>query len=158
MDDRDSFLFTAGMFLSLRDSRAVFRSVSSASALAILATLAALSLVGCRPKPRGPVGLLQASVQFDPNPPVAHHAVRLKIDLTDAGGKPIRLGHLDVEGDMNHAGMSPVIAHFDETAPGEYSGQFEFTMGGDWFLLLTGQLPGNTHFLKKIEVPGVKAQ
>jgi hypothetical protein len=155
MDDRDSFLFTAGMFVSLRDFHGVFRSAALPAAIAIFA---ALSLVGCRPKPRGPAGMLQASVQFDPNPPVAHHAVRLKITLADAAGKPLRLGHLDVEGDMNHAGMSPVIAHFNETAPGEYSGQFEFTMAGDWFLLLTGELPGNTHFLKKIEVPGVKAQ
>ncbi|HEY9156158.1 MAG TPA: FixH family protein [Opitutaceae bacterium] len=125
---------------------------------AVLATAALVSLLGCRPKPREPLGLLQASAQFEPNPPVAHHAVNVKVTLTDAAGKPLQLGHLDVEGDMNHAGMSPVFAHFDEITPGQYSGQIEFTMGGDWFLLLSGQLPGNTHFVKKIDVLGVKPQ
>lgn len=155
MDAGTPFGFTFLMFVSSRSFRAFFRPAISATALV---SLSALLLVGCHRKPRGPIGTLQASVQFDPNPPVAHHAVKVKITMTDSAGKPLQLGRLEVEGDMNHAGMSPVIAHFDETAPGVYTGQFEFTMGGDWFLLLNGQLPGNTHFLKKIDVPGVKAQ
>jgi hypothetical protein len=143
------------MHVSLKVLRASRHSFIFATALSIFA---AFALVGCRPKSPEPRGTLQASVQFEPNPPVAHHAVNVKVSLSGTDGKPLRLGHLEVEGDMNHAGMSPVFAHFDETAPGQYSGQIEFTMGGDWFLLLTGQLPGNTHIVKKIDVPGVKAQ
>ena len=156
MDDRRSFVFTAAMVATLNDSGALPRRLGGIAA--VFALLILLPMIGCRPKPPVANGALKASVQFEPNPPSTGAPVKLHITMTDSQGKPLAIDNLEVEGDMNHAGMSPVFAHLTATAPGEFSGQIQFTMGGDWFLLLTGQLTGNTHFLKKIDVPGVKAQ
>ena len=155
MDDRNSLVFIVRMFVVAKTSGAFrFRR----ELILALATSTALLFVGCHPKPRAAAGTIQASVQFDPNPPTTHGPVKLKIVLSDSNGNALPLSEFAVEGDMNHAGMSPVFAQLHETAPGEYSGEIQFTMGGDWFLLLSGQLPGNTHIVKKVDVRGVKAQ
>jgi len=143
------------MFASPKTSRPSRLQLAFA---AVLAIFAANFLVGCRPKTPVHAGSLLATVQFEPNPPTTHGPVKLSVSLSDAAGKPLQIDQLEVEGDMNHAGMTPVFAHLHKTGPGEFAGEIQFTMGGDWFILLTAQLPGNTHFIKKIDVPGVKAQ
>jgi len=115
----------------------------------------ALMILGCRPNTAGTAIDAQATIEFDPSPPAVGR-VGLKIVLTDTAGQPVRLGHLEVEGNMNHAGMRPVFTRLEEVEPGRYAGPIEFTMGGDWFLLLSGQIPGGGRFDKKVDVPGVK--
>lgn len=116
----------------------------------------ALLTAGCRPKATD-TAAVQAAVEFTPAPPVAG-ANTVKLTLADAAGHPLRLGQIEVEGNMNHAGMQPVFARLEETGPGRYEGRIEFTMGGDWFLLVSGQTPDGRRFEKKIDVAGVKAQ
>jgi hypothetical protein len=42
---------------------------------------------------------------------------------------------------MSHAGMQPVTVEASEDVPGRYvSDRFEFTMGGDWIITITGTL------------------
>lgn len=119
---------------------------------------AMLMAAGCRPKTdTGPGADVKAVVEFAPHPPTVG-VTELTVALTDAAGQPVRLGRLEVEGNMNHAGMRPVFAHLAETEPGRYAGKLEFTMGGDWFLLLTGRLPEGGRFDKKVDVPGVRSK
>jgi hypothetical protein len=125
--------------------------------IALLLFGGALLMAGCRPKPAGAGVEAQVTVRFDPSPPAAG-ATALKITLADSAGRPIRLGHLDVEGDMSHAGMKPVFTQLEETAPGTYAGTIEFTMGGDWLLLLSGRFSDARPFHRTIDVPGVKSK
>jgi hypothetical protein len=37
---------------------------------------------------------------------------------------------------MSHAGMSPLFAEAKETEPGRYVARLEFSMAGDWVILL----------------------
>ena len=56
---------------------------------------------------------------------------------------------------MNHAGMVPVFADAVEIAPGRYRADLEFTMSGDWFILVRADLPDGRSMERKIDVPGV---
>ena len=42
---------------------------------------------------------------------------------------------MELEANMNHAGMVPVFAKARETVPGRYEASLELTMGGDWFVI-----------------------
>jgi hypothetical protein len=53
--------------------------------------------------------------------------------------------------------MVPVFAPALETAPGRYQAALEFTMGGDWFILVRAELPDGRTMERKIDVPGVDA-
>lgn len=119
--------------------------------------LSGVLMSGCRPKDAADEIDVQAAVEFMPDPP-AVGGTALVIILTDAAGQPVRLGHLEVEGNMNHAGMKPVFTRLEETEPGRYAGTIRFSMGGDWFLLLSGQFPGEGRLNKKIDVPGVRSK
>lgn len=123
----------------------------------VLALLGGFQLAGCRPEAAAAKSEAEATVEFDPSPPVIG-TVGLKIQLRDAAGEPVSLGELEVEGNMNHAGMKPVFTTLKESEPGSYAGTIEFTMGGDWFLLLTGQRPGGGLLEMKVDVPGVNAK
>jgi hypothetical protein len=58
---------------------------------------------------------------------------------------------------MAHAGMKPVFADATEEV-GLYRANLEFTMAGDWFILIDGKLADGRSFRKKIDVKGVKAE
>lgn len=125
--------------------------------MACLMLGSALMVIGCRPKPAAKDADIALSIHFDPDPPAAGSSA-MTISLADAGGAPVRLGVLDVEANMNHAGMRPVFAHLKEIAPGHYEGPIEFTMGGDWFLLVSGKFSSGRHLDKKVDVPGVRSK
>lgn len=109
---------------------------------------------GCR-RPAPAQSDAQVAIEFTPASPVIG-TNNLRITITDTQGQPVRLGRLEVEGNMNHAGMTPVFTHLQESEPGRYAGAIEFTMGGDWFLLLSGKSSNGEPFNKQIDVRGVK--
>ncbi len=111
-------------------------------AFVALIPLLALTLAGCRGDSRAdahlPVGV---RVAFAPTPPITGPN-RLVITLTHPDGTPVAGAALRVEGTMNHAGMVPVFADAEEEGEGRYIvPEFDFTMGGDWILLLHLTLP-----------------
>jgi hypothetical protein len=134
-------------------SPSVAAKASRRGALLLLGAGAAF-ILGCRPHPDSTEASVQTGIQFDPAPPtVGGH--RLSITLTDDAGQPLRLGRLQIEANMHHAGMRPVFTELVETRPGHYTGTIEFTMAGDWFLLLSGQRADGGHFSRRIDLPGV---
>ena len=60
------------------------------------------------------------------------------VTVTDTDGNPIdEPGTLSLRGDMNHAGMLPVIRESDESSSGVFTVPFEWTMGGTWMVEVT---------------------
>jgi hypothetical protein len=95
-----------------------------------------------------------ADLIIEPQPPQLGPAV-ITVTLHDAKGEPIGGAAVELEGNMNHAGMVPVFADAMEVAPGRYQADLEFTMGGDWFILVRADLPDGRSMERKIDVPGV---
>ncbi len=100
---------------------------------------------------------VKAELALDPDPPVVGEN-HLTLNLTHAQGAPLEGATVQVEGNMNHAGMKPSFADLKETEPGRYAGTLEFTMGGDWFILVSAKTSDGKAVERKIDVPGVKAQ
>ncbi len=100
---------------------------------------------------------VKTELTLDPSPPVVGNN-HLTLKLTDANGAPLEGAMVKVEGNMNHAGMTPSFADLKETKPGDYEGTLKFTMGGDWFLLVSAETPDGEVVERKIDVPGVKAK
>lgn len=98
-----------------------------------------------------------ADLRLDPSPPVVGDS-NVLLKLTDANGKPLAGAKITLEGNMNHAGMKPSSADLVETSPGTYAGTLDFTMAGDWFVLVTGQTADGKRIEQKIDVKGVQAK
>jgi hypothetical protein len=107
---------------------------------------------------RGPQDLPDVAVELgiEPDPPRLGQAT-VTVDLRDAGGQPISGARVEIEGNMNHAGMVPVFATASEVTAGRYTAGLDFTMGGDWFILVRADLPDGRSLERKIDVPGVDA-
>lgn len=65
---------------------------------------------------------------------------QLRLTLTDGQGQPVNDATLNIEGNMTHAGMTPVLAQAAGGDNGQYLVPFEWTMGGDWIVTVTATL------------------
>lgn len=54
------------------------------------------------------------------------------INISDADGRAVSPERVDVRGDMDHAGMQPVLRDDVQGSNGRYRLSFEWTMAGDW--------------------------
>ena len=79
----------------------------------------------------------------------------VSIELANASQKPIAHAAIMVEADMSHPGMSPVFAKAKETAPGSYCAPVEFSMAGDWIVLLHIRLADGRRIERQMDVRGV---
>jgi hypothetical protein len=59
---------------------------------------------------------------------------------------------------MTHAGMAPVFGHASEVQPGRYRSHLEFSMPGDWVILLHVKLASGQQVEKQFEIRGVRSQ
>ena len=92
--------------------------------------------------------------EIAPQPPRVGR-VTITFKLTAASGIPITGAHIKLEGNMSHAGMSPVFAEAKETEPGRYQANLELSMAGDWFVVYTATLPDNSTIGRQFEIMGV---
>ena len=115
-----------------------------------------IGLSGCQPS-AGNAPKLSVDLSIDPSPPVVGDA-EIQLKLTKPEGGPLTGANVQVEGNMNHAGMKPSFATLEEKEPGQYAGTLNFTMGGDWFLLITAKTSSGETLEEKIDVPGVKSK
>ena len=114
-----------------------------------------LAAPGCRPQ-AADTSDIEVALALEPSPPVVGDS-NVTLTITDAAGEPVSGAEVKIEGNMNHAGMKPSFADLGETEPGNYSGTLDFTMGGDWFILVTASTPDGKQIERKIDVPGVKS-
>ena len=99
---------------------------------------------------------LQVDVTFDSTPPVIGDN-EIHIALRNADGTPVDPTEVRVEGNMNHAGMKPSFAETARVSTGQFTGKLDFTMGGDWFLLIDVIMPDGSMSQYRVDVPGVRS-
>lgn len=101
-------------------------------------------MAGCRQQAQtGADAHIQIAIRHEPEQPVVGEAI-LFITVTQASGEPVNDARVTARGDMNHAGMVPVIAEADSGEAGVYTLPFEWTMSGDWFVEVTVTLADGT--------------
>lgn len=119
-----------------------------------LVVVSVLGLAACQGADKEPSDVsVELSVAPDP-PQVGVAAVN--VTLHDADGQSIHATKVELEGTMTHAGMVPVFAQAVETAPGRYEASLEFTMGGDWVIIVRAELPDGSSLEQEFDVFGVK--
>mgnify|MGYP003580296253 CR=1 FL=1 len=91
-----------------------------------------------------------------PDPP-AVGAAQITLKLTDEIGQPIRGARVRIEGNMSHAGMRPVFSETTELESGRYEAPLQFTMAGDWIILIDLALPNGQKLQKQIAINGVRS-
>jgi hypothetical protein len=119
-----------------------------------------LGAAGCSSPGRSDNEAKDVEVEFKvkPQPPrVGPAEITLRLEGKE-DHKPVKGATLRLEGNMNHAGMKPVFADAKETEPGRYEASFKWTMGGDWYVEVTGTLADGRTLKRKIDVPGVKSE
>ena len=97
------------------------------------------------------------AVQYEiaPQPPRVG-AVTINLKLTDKSGAPVS-ARVELEGNMSHAGMSPVSGDAKEIETGKYHGTLQLPMAGDWIVLVHITLPDGQKLQRQIEVSGVRS-
>jgi hypothetical protein len=114
--------------------------------------LAAFGSLGCR----GDMDRGDPSVAVDlaisPTPPAVGSA-RLLISLRDSLDAPLAGAIIAVEGNMSHAGMTPVQDTALAGNPGSYTvPEFHFSMAGEWFLDVEAVLPDGRQVRRRFPV------
>lgn len=82
-----------------------------------------------------PAAEITVQFAYEPDPAQVGESVLL-ISLRDPNDAPINNATVNVRGDMNHAGMQPVLAQLSAGQGGVYRIPFEWTMAGDWFVVV----------------------
>ena len=130
-------------------------SLRFAGALQIL-VLAFLLPAGCS-KPNSNSSVTTPSIDYEisPRPPHVGPA-RITLRISDRAGNPISGASVRLEGNMTHAGMAPSFGTAEETAPGRYRATLDFSMSGDWLILVHVTLANGEKLEKQLAVKGVQ--
>ncbi|HYO16843.1 MAG TPA: FixH family protein [Thermoanaerobaculia bacterium] len=118
-------------------------------------TVCLLAAGGCQP-PADSAPEVALGWTVAPAPPVTGPAT-FSLTLTDtAAGQPVAGAAVRLEGNMSHAGMKPVFGTAREMAPGRYEAPLDFTMAGDWFVLVEARLRDGRTLQRQVDVRGVR--
>ncbi len=110
--------------------------------LRFLLILLVMALAACRQQPPANTADLDISLTISPDNLVGEALA--VVTVRDRAGQPVDNARVQVRGDMTHAGMVPVIVETSSSVDGRYELDFNWTMGGDWFVDVTVTLPDNT--------------
>jgi hypothetical protein len=129
--------------------------LSRTSNVAIFLVLINLPISGCSKSP-GTLKDVGFICEHEPNP--ARVGLNIfTITLTSHSVVPVTGARVSFEGDMSHAGMSPVFADTKEVAPGRYQGSLNLNMRGDWTILFHIDLPGGRSFARELNIRNIQA-
>jgi hypothetical protein len=120
-----------------------------------LAFFANLFQIGCQERGEG-LPEIVFEHKITPDPPRTGLAT-ITLKLADPAGKPINGARISLEGNMSHAGMRPVFSEAREVESGSYEAPLEFTMRGDWIILIHLTLPDGRKLQRQISVKGVQS-
>jgi hypothetical protein len=120
----------------------------------LLFALSACWLVaGCQ----RPVPARDLKFEWTLTPGAAGQPAVLAFLVHDAAGRPVAGAHLRVEAQMSHPGMAPVLATGTERGEGRYEARLQFTMSGDWIVLIHGSLATGEVVEHRIDLPDVRS-
>lgn len=121
--------------------------------LLILITGVFAAAAACRSTPAS-ASASQVALRLVTDKKVGPAAV--EVTIRSADGSPLGGAQVALRGDMNHAGMKPVMVQMREVSRGTYlADDFKFTMAGDWLLTVEAVLPGGEKVERTFDVPGV---
>jgi hypothetical protein len=123
--------------------------------LLLFGCFAARDITGCS-KSSGSSPAVAMECEISPQPArVGPTTVTLR--LGDGADRQITRARVVLEADMSHPGMSPVFGETKEVDPGRYQGRIDFTMAGDWVILLHITLADGQNLERQVDVKGVQA-
>jgi hypothetical protein len=118
----------------------------------ILLLLLVLLAAGCARASSQPADDdLAISLASEPDPAVMGEAT-LRVTVRDTDGQPIEDATVNVKGDMNHAGMVPVLAEAAAGPGGVYELPFRWTMTGSWIVTVDVTLADGTTATRRFDV------
>jgi hypothetical protein len=132
------------------------RSVRVSSILAVVVALFLTSIVAACNKPAESSPVVTIEHEIKPQPARVGSAT-LTLKLADASRQPVTGARIMLEGNMSHAGMSPVFVQAKETEQGHYQAFLDLTMAGDWTILIHVTLAGGQKLERQLDVKGVRA-
>lgn len=95
--------------------------------------------------------------EVTPRPPRVGTAT-ITLSVADGAGRAVSGADVRLEGNMSHAGMSPVFGEATESEPGRYRAALDFTMAGDWVVLVHVTLPDGSKVERQFDVKGVRTE
>lgn len=119
----------------------------------VIALCACLVLVQSCRKQGESLPDLTLTREVSPQPPRVG-PVTITLKATTAAG-PLTGARIMLEGNMSHAGMSPVFAEATEIAPGHYRAIIQLSMAGDWIVQVHLSLPDGLKLDRQFEIKGV---
>jgi hypothetical protein len=111
------------------------------------------------PRDPGPPAINDVTVEWKmtPTPTGVGVLTLAEVTLRDGERRLVRGATIQIEGHMSHPGMAPVIVPATERGEGIYAAQLQFSMNGEWVLLVTGSLPDGRRLSRQVAVANVKA-
>jgi len=98
------------------------------------------------------------TVKYEVSPqPLRVGATTIDLQLFDTKQQAVSGAHVETEGNMSHAGMSPVSGVAREIEAGKYRVTLPLTMAGDWIILVNATLANGEHVQHQIELNGVRS-
>ncbi len=118
----------------------------------VLALFGMILMVGCE-RPVEP----EIVIEHEITPrPLKVGVSTITLRLTDRAGQPVNGAGIKLEATMTHPGMRPVFSEAVETEPGRYRSSIEFTMGGDWVIIVHVTLPDGRRLERQLDVKGIQ--
>jgi len=120
-----------------------------------VALLAAALLSGCWHQASS-TNEISLQWTIDPSTPSARTDTLTRITLQDDRHRPVTGARLQLEAHMSHPGMAPVVRPLTDTGAGTYETRLQFSMAGDWVLVVTGELPDGHRITRSMPIAGVR--
>jgi hypothetical protein len=109
--------------------------------LFVLLFITGLTVIGCsrvsREASQQPLQIELIEPLFPPG--VGKYTMNVR--LFDEYDNPVDDAQIAIKADMTHAGMVPILANATHGDKGLYKVPFEWTMGGDWVVVIQATLP-----------------
>lgn len=112
--------------------------------LFVLLLVTGLTVIGCsRVSQEAAQQPLQIEL-IEPLFPPGIGTYTMNIRLFDENNNPVNDAQIAIKADMTHAGMIPILANATDGDKGLYKVPIEWTMGGDWVIIIQATLPDGT--------------
>jgi copper(I)-binding protein len=125
--------------------------------LHLLFLLPMLILFGCRSNTINSADIA-ISIELANESAAVGEETAILVSLADSAGNPINDAQVKLRGDMNHAGMTPVLGEAANGTNGVYEIPFAFSMGGDWIITVDVTLPNGTTASETFNINGIGSE